>query len=74
VLAVAPGTTEADQKAEREFATQLLVSRNFTMAQRAMPLIDQGGAFIAVGALHLTGADGLVERLRKSGYKVTKIW
>ena len=44
------------------------------MAERAAPLLAAGGAFIAVGALHLSGKDGLVERFRATGYKVTKVW
>ena len=37
------------------------------MAERAAPLLASGGAFIAVGALHLTGKDGLIERFRADG-------
>ena len=44
------------------------------MAERAAPLIGAGGAFIVVGALHLSGKDGLVERFRAVGYEVTKVW
>jgi uncharacterized protein len=36
--------------------------------------LASGGAFIAVGALHLTGKDGLIERFRADGYAVTKLW
>ena len=32
-----------------------------------------GNAFIAVGALHLPGPDGLIELLRKAGYTVTAV-
>ena len=44
------------------------------MVERAEPLLARGGAFIAVGALHLSGKEGLVERLRAAGYRVTKVW
>ena len=74
VLSAAPGSIEQDRDAERAFTGKLLVARNIAMVQRALPLIDRGGAFIAVGALHLSGADGLVERLRKLGFKVTALW
>ena len=66
--------TEAERAAQDEFTRVLLVGRNAVMAERAEPLLKQGGAFIAVGALHLVGEDGLVERLRKAGYTVTKLW
>ena len=35
----------------------LLQGRNAIMAERAAPLLASGGAFIAVGALHLAGQD-----------------
>jgi uncharacterized protein len=34
-------------------------------------LLEAGDAFIAVGALHLTGKDGLVALLRAAGFAVT---
>lgn len=51
----------------------LIVKRNHTMAERSVPLLENGNAFIAVGALHLSGSEGLVELLRQAGYKVTAI-
>jgi uncharacterized protein YbaP (TraB family) len=36
--------------------------------------LASGGAFIAVGALHLAGKTGLIERFRAMGYRVTKVW
>jgi uncharacterized protein YbaP (TraB family) len=44
------------------------------MAERAGPLIAKGGAFVAVGALHLSGKRGLIEIFRAKGYSVTKVW
>lgn len=57
-----------------DVAQRLLIDRNKTMARRATPLLEKGDAFIAVGALHLVGAQGLVELLRKDGWRVTKVW
>jgi hypothetical protein len=51
----------------------LIRKRNRTMAARAEAILARGNAFIAVGALHLPGAEGLVELIRKAGYKVTPI-
>lgn len=68
------GLSEAERSAQDEFMRVLLVNRNALMAERAAPLIAAGGAFIAVGALHLTGKDGLIERFRADGYTVTKVW
>jgi uncharacterized protein YbaP (TraB family) len=50
-----------------------LDERNRVMRDRALPLIEKGGAFIAVGVLHLSGDTGLVALLRVTGYKVTPV-
>ena len=77
ILAIADalgGLSESERAAENEFMGALLQGRNAIMAERAAPLLASGGAFIAVGALHLTGKDGLIERFRAMGYTVTKVW
>jgi uncharacterized protein len=66
--------SEDERAAEDEFTRLLLVGRNATMAERIAPLLKDGGAFIAVGALHLPGQEGLIERLRAEGYTVTRMW
>ena len=53
------------------FQKVMLTDRNHIMAERAAPLLEKGGLFIAVGALHLPGKEGLVELLRDEGYRVT---
>jgi hypothetical protein len=55
------------------FKQMLLINRNAKMLEAAEPLIEKGNAFIAVGALHLSGAKGLVALLRQRGYTVTPI-
>ena len=54
---------------ERDIA----VKRNYGMRDASLPLLERGGAFIAVGALHLLGQEGLVELLRAAGYTVTPV-
>jgi uncharacterized protein len=68
------GLNEAERAAQDEFMSALLQGRNAIMAERAAPLLASGGAFIAVGALHLAGKTGLIERFRADGYRVTKVW
>ena len=51
----------------------LLVDRNAKMRDAAKPLFDKGQAFVAVGALHLSGKTGLVALLREAGYTVTGV-
>jgi uncharacterized protein YbaP (TraB family) len=55
------------------FEQAMIVERNKTMIKSAEPIIDAGSAFIAVGALHLPGPDGLIELLRKAGHTVTAV-
>jgi uncharacterized protein len=74
VTDVIGGMSEDERVAEDEFVHLLLTGRNATMAERAAPLLEKGGAFIAVGALHLPGKDGLIERFRALGYAVAREW
>lgn len=55
------------------FLKHLISDRNQLMAKRAVPVIEKGNAFIAVGALHLPGEDGMIELLRAKGYQVTPL-
>ena len=55
------------------FEEAMITSRNRAMAERSMPFIDAGGAFVAVGALHLPGPQGLVALLRDAGYDISAV-
>jgi uncharacterized protein YbaP (TraB family) len=55
------------------FQEKLLTDRNVKMRATAEPLLEQGAVFIAIGALHLPGKQGLVALLREAGYTVTPI-
>jgi uncharacterized protein YbaP (TraB family) len=68
------GLSDSERAAQDEFMLALLQGRNATMAERAAPLLASGGAFIAVGALHLAGKTGLIEQFRALGYTITKVW
>jgi uncharacterized protein YbaP (TraB family) len=50
---------------------RLIDHRNIKMAERLVATLDQGNAFIAVGALHLPGKHGLLQLLREKGFIVT---
>ena len=62
-----------DPEAMQAFNDEVITKRNRVMAERATPMIEKGGAFIAVGALHLPGEEGLVALLRERGYTVERI-
>ncbi|MDR4305628.1 TraB/GumN family protein [Chelatococcus sambhunathii] len=63
-----------DLDAYKDFVEDIVDRRNRLMLERSKALIDKGSAFVAVGALHLPGRNGLVELLRGQGYAVTKVW
>lgn len=50
------------------FIDQGIEARNRRMLARILPELEQGGLFIAVGALHLPGDSGLLALLRQRGF------
>lgn len=56
------------------FLARFNEARNITMAERMADRLRQGGAFVAVGALHLPGERGLVRILEKQGYSVERVY
>ncbi|MCR9139862.1 MAG: TraB/GumN family protein [Alphaproteobacteria bacterium] len=60
-----------DHGAYAQFERDMVETRNRNMAERLQPMLQDGNAFVAVGALHLPGEDGLVQLLRERGYRVT---
>lgn len=55
------------------FEKSMIVDRNRRMAERSLPHLSKGGAFIAVGALHLPGKEGLVALFREYGFEVERV-
>lgn len=53
------------------FEQRIVTDRNHVMATRAAPLLAEGNAFMAVGALHLPGEEGVIALLRRQGFTVT---
>lgn len=67
--AVMPKSSQSEGLAQ--FQEALIDKRNKIMFERSLPFMENGSAFIAVGALHLPGDEGLVELFREAGYTVT---
>lgn len=53
---------------------RLLTQRNHVMVQRMAPRLKEGNAFIAVGAAHLPGENGLLDLLDRAGYRVSAVY
>lgn len=67
---------DQSQPLEKRLLDKLFFQRNRRMAERiAQRLHEQGKQvwFFAVGAGHLPGKDGIVERLRRAGFTVTRV-
>lgn len=63
-----------DPALAKRLTTALVDRRNVRMAARMTPYLEEGGAFVAVGALHLPGPKGLLQLLREKGYRVTPVY
>jgi len=64
----------ASEGISESFDKALVDSRNRVMAHRVDSIIRLQPTFIAVGALHLPGENGLIELLRKSGFTVSPVF
>lgn len=72
--AVAEAYARGDEALKATVRERLLVARNVRMVERMQARLEQGGAFIAVGAAHLPGDDGLLALLEKRGYRVQAVY
>ena len=52
----------------------MMTARNKTWAKKLPALIETAPSFIAVGALHLPGEEGLINLLRAQGYQIEAVW
>lgn len=64
---------EAEEDYLSHLYRELIDIRNQRMAERMQTRLKEGGALIAVGALHLTGDSGIITLLRQMGYRVTPV-
>ena len=68
------GESEEARRLDKVFRSRLLTARNIRMAERLEARLKEGGAFVAIGALHLYGDDGVLALLAKRGWKVTRVY
>jgi uncharacterized protein YbaP (TraB family) len=57
----------------KDFRKKLLDDRNHLMADRISGMAKKQSTFAAIGAGHLPGKEGVIELLRKKGYKVEAV-
>ena len=66
--------TPQEQKSAEAFLRRLIDDRNVHMVEQMLPRLQQGSAFIAVGALHLPGEKGILQLLTERGYTVSVVY
>ena len=65
--------SDDDSQKSDKFYKALVVDRNARMADRIAVFIKKQPTFIAIGALHLPGDIGVINRLRKKGFTVEPV-
>jgi uncharacterized protein YbaP (TraB family) len=65
---------QGDERVAKLFTSEVVINRNRRMLERMQPRLREGNAFIAVGALHLPGQEGLLNLLRNKGYRVSPVY
>ena len=60
--------SQLDPEARRYFMHRGIDLRNQRMMESLDPLLNEGRVFVAVGAMHLPGKNGLLQLLRDRGY------
>lgn len=65
--------SEKENDDSSAFMELLINKRNADWIAKLPAIMQEAPSFIAVGALHLPGENGVIEGLRKAGYKVTPI-
>ncbi len=56
-----------------KFMDRINDQRNIRMVKRMASILEEGSGFIAVGALHLTGENGILKLLKEKGCELTHV-
>lgn len=73
MLAVSSRFEPHDPAVAKMFKDRILDNRNQRMLERLESYLERGGAFVAVGALHLPGEEGLLRGLKARGYRINAV-
>ena len=72
LVQLSKGKNKKSDMTLEEYA-KLVDNRNTDWLTKLPQLFQESSCFVAVGALHLGGQNGLVKLLQKKGYKVTAV-
>jgi len=64
----------SDPQLARSMEKHLITDRNTRMVERMQVRLQEGDAFIAVGALHLPGEHGILRLLQNRGYRLKALY
>jgi uncharacterized protein len=64
----------SQEKIYKDLFRKLLSDRNYVMVDRMQPHLEKGDAFIAIGAMHLPGDDGVLSLLADRGYEISAVY
>lgn len=67
-------STGDDQEIFDRFMERVMDRRNLLMADRMAGVLGDGGAFVAVGALHLPGESGVLNLLAQRGHRLIRVY
>lgn len=65
--------SQADTMDFENFSRDFVTKRNYVMASGIQHIMKTGTVFVAVGALHLAGPEGIINILKKRGYNVQPV-
>ena len=66
--------SKSDPAVAELFDRRFITERNHLMVERMRPRLAEGGAFIAIGVLHLPGEEGILALLKNQGYEVSAVY
>ncbi|MBI4006546.1 MAG: TraB/GumN family protein, partial [Gammaproteobacteria bacterium] len=64
----------SEEQIYKNLIRKLLIDRNYIMVDRMQSVLETGNAFIAIGAMHLPGEEGVLALLGRQGYKITSVY
>ena len=65
--------SQTDTMDFENFSQDFVTKRNYVMASGIQHIMKTGTVFVAVGALHLAGTEGIINILKKRGYNVQPV-
>jgi len=72
LVELAKGKDNITEMTEDEYA-KLVDNRNAAWLKKLPSMLKDASCFVAVGAMHLGGKNGLVKQLQKAGYKIKAV-